>query len=392
MNKIPALLLVLLLLTGCPDRREKKPVPAAEMPAQEIELSETDYNELEGWQNDKLDDFIKPFAANCEKIQKLKTTYIYNSKIKIKTADYQRVCAEFLRRQIKNGKDFRTFIEQNFTPFLVQTDGGAEGKFTSYYESEIRASHRRHGKYIYPVYGKPADLIEINLKDFDPELPDKRLVGRVNGQKMQPYYTRAEIENAPLKAPVLLWGDSLVDIHIMQIQGSAVAKLDDGSHVRVGYADSNGRRFKGIGSILLGKKLLPSGKADMISIKEWLAANPDNAAQLMQENERYIFHRLIEGPGPIGAFGLPLTAGRSMAVDRQYIPLGAVMWLVTQTPDKQPLNKLVAAQDIGSAIKGAVRGDYFWGSGGDEILAQAGKMNSAGHYYILIPKEAQSDK
>lgn len=138
--------------------------------------------------------------------------------------------------------------------------------------------------------------------------------------------------------------------------------------------------------------MLKPGKADMISIKKWLNDNPAEAQKLMRENERYIFHRIIEGKGPVGAFGVPLTAGRSLAVDRRYVPLGALMWLSTRTPDGKPLNKMVAAQDIGGAIKGAVRGDYFWGSGGDEILAQAGKMNSAGHYYILIPKEAAGDK
>ena len=125
-------------------------------------------------------------------------------------------------------------------------------------------------------------------------------------------------------------------------------------------------------------------------MKKWLKKHPEQATQLMQENERFIFHRFVEENGPVGAFGIPLTAGRSLAVDRQYIPLGALLWLSTTTPDKNPLQKLVAAQDIGSAIKGAVRGDYFWGSGGDEILDLAGKMNNTGHYYIFIPKEIKN--
>lgn len=106
----------------------------------------------------------------------------------------------------------------------------------------------------------------------------------------------------------------------------------------------------------------------------------------MHQNRRYIFHRIIKESGPVGAFGIPLQAGRSLAVDRDIIPLGSLMWLVTTKPDGEPINKLVAAQDIGSAIKGVVRGDYFWGSGGDEVLAQAGSMNSVGKYFILLPK------
>ncbi len=202
------------------------------------------------------------------KIRQLKTPRLADSQIKIKTADYQEICRRFDEEGISDGQGLRIFFETYFTPYLVQGNGNADGKFTSYYEAEIRASRQRHGKYRYPVYGKPHDLIEINLRDFDPDLPDTRLVGRVSGQKMLPYYTRADIEKAPFNAPVLLWGDSAVDIHIMQIQGSAIARLDDGSQVRIGYADNNGRRFKGIGSILLGKGLLEAGKADMMSIKK----------------------------------------------------------------------------------------------------------------------------
>ncbi len=354
---------------------------------QNIELSAVDFSELEGWNNDKLEDFVKVFDNNCKKIMQINTPYLYTSEIKIKTKDYQNICHDFFAEKISNGNDLKNFLQANFTPYLVQANGNAEGKFTSYFESEIFASRQKHGKYIYPVYGKPNDLIEINLKDFDPDLPNRRLLGRLSHQKMLPYYTRAEIENNHFDAPVLLWGDSLIDIHIMQIQGSAVAHLDDGQKVRIGYADNNGRRFKGIGSILLGKGLIKSGQTDMISIKKWLKNNPKQARILMQENERFIFHRIVNADGPIGAFGIPLTAGRSLAVDRQYIPLGSLLWLSTTTPDKQPLQKLVAAQDIGSAIKGAVRGDYFWGSGGDEVLSLAGKMNNSGHYYIFIPKE-----
>ena len=383
MKKTVFILFSLLLLSACPSRREDKVVPVRE---QKVELSEVGFDELEGWNNDNLEDFVDVFKANCKKIANFKTPNLALAEIKIDTRDYQNICQEFFAAEIDNGQDLKTFLQDNFTPYLIQADGDAEGKFTSYYESEIFASRQKHGKYIYPVYGKPSDLIEINLKDFDPDLPNKRLLGRVSQQKMLPYYTRAEIENSNFSAPVLLWADSLIDIHIMQIQGSAVAHLDDGSEVRVGYADNNGRRFKGIGSILLGKGLIKSGQADMISIKKWLKNNPEQARKLMQENERFIFHRIVDATGPIGAFGIPLTAGRSLAVDRQYIPLGALLWLSTTTPDKQPLQKLVAAQDIGSAIKGAVRGDYFWGSGGDEILALAGKMNNRGHYYIFIPK------
>ena len=131
------------------------------------------------------------------------------------------------------------------------------------------------------------------------------------------------------------------------------------------------------------------GQASMGKIKKWLKENPDKAIEPMNKNKRYVFHRLVNADGPIGAQGVSLTSGRSLAVDRTYIPLGALLWLETTGPDKENINKLVVAQDIGGAIKGAVRGDYFWGSGGDEILEKAGRMHAKGKYYILIPNSTE---
>lgn len=129
----------------------------------------------------------------------------------------------------------------------------------------------------------------------------------------------------------------------------------------------------------------------MSQIKKWLEENPNQAKENLQENHRYIFHKLSNAEGPIGAQGVALHAGRSLAVDKKYIPLGSLLWLETTGPNKETIKKLVIAQDIGSAIKGIVRGDYFWGSGDDEILEQAGKMNSKGRYFILLPKEIEKD-
>ena len=123
----------------------------------------------------------------------------------------------------------------------------------------------------------------------------------------------------------------------------------------------------------------------MPKIREWLRKNPHKAAEQMAENERFIFQRLVDADGPVGAFGLSLTGGRSMAVDNRYLPLGAMMWLDTYNPDKELIEKVVFAQDIGSAIKGVVRGDYFWGHG-EEALQEAGRMNSIGTYYLFVPK------
>ena len=187
-----------------------------------------------------------------------------------------------------------------------------------------------------------------------------------------------------------MWADDEVDVYIMQIQGSAVALQPDGSKVRIAYAANNGHPFKGIGSILLSKGLLSPSQVSMGSIKQWLKDNPGLAKANMDENPRYIFHKLGNPEGPMGALGVPLSAGRSLAVDTDYVPLGALLWLETSSYDNKPLNRLVVAQDIGGAIKGAVRGDYFYGSGGDDILEAAGRMNSSGRYFVLIPKHYEA--
>ncbi len=376
-GRILYILCLLFPLIGC-DKEPEPPEPLA----QGLQLKEKSFTELPGWQQDNQGEALASFLLSCEKLRGSKKEFIGNGAIKIPTADYLRVCAQ--AAEIQPGQ-FRRFVEANFTPFLVTYNGSAEGKFTAYYEPVIRVSYQKDETYKYPIHAKPLDLIEFNPHDFDTALPSKRLVGRVQGQKLLPYYDRAEILSGAGKVPVLLWSDSFVDVFVMHIQGPAAAILPDGSQIRISYADTNGRPFRGIGSILLSHGELKNG-ASMDKVKKWLIENPQKALAYMNENPRYVFHRLIGAAGPLGALGVPLSTKRSLAVDKEFVPLGALLWLDTKAPDGSPIRRLVNAQDVGGAIKGAVRGDYYWGSGGDDILALAGKMNSAGQYYILMPK------
>lgn len=395
MNRIFYIAFFSLLLFSCGRDEEPKKEPVAEKPAAaetapKIELLPTTFGALGNWKHDNLSQAVRAFADSCAKISGEKNQYLSNAAIKIPTADYQAVCRDFAVRDIHTSADFRRFVENNFIPNLVVENGNEIGKFTSYYESSLNASYHKNDRYKYPIYGRPNDLIEFNLRDFDENQAPKRYVGRIAGQKLVPYYTRAEIEAGAGDAPVLLWGDDPVDIYVMQIQGSAVADLDNGRKVRIGYADNNGHAFKGIGSILLSKGLIKPGEASMGKIKQWLKKNGQLALDNMAENKRFVFHRLVDAEGPVGAQGVPLRAGRSLAVDRRYIPLGSLLWLETTGPDREKIEKLVVAQDIGGAIKGAVRGDYFWGSGKDDVLDYAGRMNSAGRYFIMLPKNTET--
>lgn len=371
----------ILLLFACTYQK-----PSLPEGANSLALQKASFKDLQNFQNDKLLEGLLAFEKSCEVILK-KNFKPSKSLIVFPLKKYQEACVLYQVQKPTTNTEARAFLEQNFRPYLVVFKDSSQGKFTSYYEAEIKASRIKHGRYQYPVYGKPDDLIEFNPKIFDESLPSRRLLGRIEKNRLVPYYTRAEIEKAQnMQADVILWANDPVDIFLMQIQGSAIAKLDDGSEVRVRYAENNGHPFVGIGSILLKEKVLKKGKASMDNVRDWLKNNPDKAQKYMHQNPRFVFHQFSDAKGPVGALGATLTAGRSLAVDKDYIPLGSLLWLETTAPNKKPLQKLVAAQDIGSAIKGAIRGDYFWGHG-EEAFLWAGKMHAEGQYYILLPKD-----
>jgi membrane-bound lytic murein transglycosylase A len=377
-------LVAFMALAACQSEKKSLPVIGAE---KGVALQAADFSDLKGFEDDSLTEASEAIQKTCSVLIS-KPNLLQQAAVRPDATSYVRICRRFLEEEPATDEEMRAFLETNFKPYRVLYDLNPEGKFTSYYEAEIRASLTKHGRYVYPIYGRPTDLVEINLQDFDPTLPKRRLVMRVQNQKAVPYLTRSEIEKSGVPAEVVLWGDDPVDIFLMQIQGSAVALLDDGSTIRVRYVDNNGHPFTGIGSILLKKGLLKSGEGSMDKIRDWLKAHPEQAKENMNENRRFIFHGISQAEGPIGAMGVTLTAGRSLAVDPTFIPLGSVLWLETTAPDGRPLDKLVLAQDIGGAIKGAVRGDYFWGHG-EEALLSAGKMNAKGQYYILLPRDSE---
>ena len=385
------LLALLLALFAC-GKEEEQPseqtevLPVAEEKADkaDFELKPVDYGSLSGWKNDDLKTAMQAFSLSCQKIMTSDEEFLSDhSLVKTPTAAYKEICQKL---GTTAPLEYHNFIEQNFTPYQVLFKGNDIGQFTSYFEPTIRVSETRGHEYNYPIYGRPYDLFELNLKDFDEAYPNKKLVGRIVGQKFVPYYTREEISKVMMKAPVILWAANPVDLFIVQIQGSAVAEMEDGRKVRIAYDSNNGHKFIGIGRILLDRGLIRKDKSSMMEIKKWMHDNYDIAKELMNENKRYVFHRLSYESGPVGAEGVVLTAGRSLAVDENYIPYGSLLWLETTMPKYGETYKMVVAQDTGEAIKGAIRGDYFWGTGSDDVLELAGKMNSTGRYYIFIPK------
>ncbi len=286
----------------------------------------------------------------------------------------------------------RTFYETWFTPYRVlNPDGSDTGLVTGYYEPLLHGSRKQSAKYPFPVYGPPEDMLEVDLGELYPEIRGKRVRARLDGKRVVPYFNRAEIDAGKaevLEGHAFLWVDNEIDLFFLQIQGSGRIQLEDGTRVKIGYADQNGHPYASIGRKLVEMGEMTIDQASMQSIKRWAEANPERLPILLGHNPSYVFFRELPDAisGPVGALGVPLTNEYSIAVDRRTTPLGVPVFLSTTQPNTDdPLNRLVFAQDTGGAIRGAVRADFFWGFG-ELAGAKAGRMKQRGRMWILFPK------
>ena len=278
-----------------------------------------------------------------------------------------------------DGGDARAFFARYFEAVQV---GDGRAFATGYYVPEIAGSRSRRGGYDVPVYGRPSDLVDVDLGQFSAALKGKSIRGRVQGKALVPYYDRTQIETGAMTtAPVIAWAADPVSLFFLQVQGSGVLRQPDGSTVRIGYDSQNGRDYTGIGALMRDRGILQPGHLSMQDIVAWLRAHPDEGRAIMRENKSYVFFRLLDGP-PLGAMGLPVTGGITVASDPKFIPLGAPIFL---SMDRVDANGLWIAQDTGGAIRGANRVDTFWGAG-PEAEAIAGGMSARGTAFVLVPR------
>ena len=291
-------------------------------------------------------------------------------------ADWQAACTA---ANTTRDADAAGFFASQFEAVQV---GDGRAFATGYYEPEIAGARTRQPGYA-PIYGRPRDLIEVDLGLFSESLAGKRIRGRVDGTRFVPYFERAEIEDGALegRAPVIAWAADPIELFFLQVQGSGRLRLPDGGTLRLGYDSQNGRDYTGIGAKLRERGLLAPGQASMQGIIEWLRTHPDEGRALMRENKSYVFFREQQGP-PQGALGYPVTGGVSAAVDPRFIPLGAPVVL---SMDRAEANGIWIAQDTGGAIKGANRLDTYWGAGA-EARAIAGGMSARGTAWLLLPR------
>ena len=382
----PLLIAALLLLGACAEEKPPAPPPPQ---AAELKLSAVSFADLPGWGADDKAEALTAFRRSCGRWAKQPADRPVGGQNGLAgtVRDWQPVCARAAATA-----DAGSFFESNFAPFAVAVGGDADGLFTGYYVPLLRGARQPDSVYRYPLYRRPTDLVSVDLGQFDPELEGRRIGGRVEKGRLVPYADRAAIDRGALAGRQLefLWVDDPVDRFFLEIQGSGQVRLPSGETIRVGYADQNGRPYRAIGKDLIEIGAIAREDMSMQAIRAWLAANPAEAPAMMARNPSYVF--FAEAPpasGPSGAQGVPLTPGRSLAVDRKYLPLGAPMWIDTVAPEPdgdRPLRRLVVAQDTGGAIRGAVRGDVFWGAGARaEYLA--GHMKSPGRLFILLPRE-----
>jgi len=341
-------------------------------------LRKTKWEEIDSkLQNDQTNQAWSAWIHGCEKL--------------IKLDDWRNVCEQAMNLSSPTNNEVIKYLHTHFDVYKANNeDGSKQGLITGYYQPLLKGSRSQSGKYKIPLYSPPQDLITVDLSKIYPELKYKRLRGRVEGNKLIPYFTREEIakKNYPLQGNELLWVKNPVEAFFLEIQGSGVIKFEDGSTTQVGYADQNGHPYRSMGLALIRQGELKRHRVSMQSIKYWAKKNKSKLQRFLNANPSTVFFReLPQGlPGPIGALGVPITSERSVAIDRRYIPLGAPIFLSTTEPNSNiSLDKLMIAQDTGGAINGGVRADFYWGQG-KSAGAKAGRMKQSGEIWVMLPK------
>lgn len=358
-----AFLLVSLMLSACAGQTSRQ--------HHELELKPASYRDLPGWEADRHGEALVAFRRSCDAFAAQSPDKERGAGPAARKArSWQAACS-----QAGNVPEEKTkhFFESHFTVFEVcEKQKRPDGLFTGYYEPVLNGSLTRQGPYQTPVYAAPHGLAS-----------------------KKPYFSRAAIERGALKGKKLeiAWVDDPIALFFMQIQGSGRVRLEDGTEIRLGYAGQNGQAYVPIGKALIERGALTSETVSMQTIRDWLKTNPREADSVMNLNPSYVFfkRREAENPedGPIGAQGVPLTPGRSLAVDKRLLPYGAPLFVDTTLPAETgggAFRRLVIAQDTGGAIEGAVRGDVFFGAG-EDAAKYAGYMKQPGRYWVLLPKE-----
>ena len=359
-----------------------KPPPASQA-SPTVRFEAVKWGRLPGWRSDDVLAAWPAIVSTCS--------------VMSARPGWQPVCAALVAASPADAEFARGLLEQQLTPYRIVRVTGRKretrGLVTGYYEPLLHGSRERSEQFSTPLYSRPDDLLIVDLAAVIPELKGKRVRGRLEGNRVVPYYSRGATREAPgLAGHEIVWIDNALDAFMLEVQGSGRVQLTTGETIRLQYADQNGQPYRSIGRYLADQGIMTIDQVNMPAIRNWLAANPNRVNEVLDSNPSVVFfsEAPLDDPstGPKGAQGLPLTAGRSIAIDPKFLPLGAPMFISTTQPGSElPLQRLVVAQDTGGAIRGPVRADLFFGFGAD-AGAQAGMMKNDLEMWLLWPKGA----
>ena len=390
-------LLLVVLLCGCAQAEAHECVDATveKPPAHDqLKLTKAKWSELPGWADDKHHEAVSAFTVSCAKLAELKDDDLvgvdgHGGKAK----QWRGACDRASKLKPGDHKAAREFFESEFTPWQAAGRAGPVGKLTGYFVQELHASRKRGGKYTVPILGRPADLVMVDLAMFIRDAHGRRIWGRHDDKgNIVPYLTRSDLRRGALAQQKLeiMYASDPVDVLFAQIEGSAKAVMDDGTTVWLGFDGKNGHKYRGVGGVLKERGVLTGAyNGTMSGIRRWFADNPTRFDEIADQNPSFVFFKESALPGAVGSQGVVLTPRRSLAVDRAFIAHGTPIWVDTRAPQASApgtsaWQHLLVAQDTGSGILGAVRGDVYWG---DDAAAAAlgGRMGGEGRYWLLLP-------
>lgn len=369
------------------------PLPFEISGAQYLPLAWAD---VKGWSDDDHLAAYKTFRASCRSINAQTGAPEPKSEYKALGASLSEPCRAAKSLELSDDAKAKTFFEENFAPLRISRLGEPDGFVTGYYEPVLEGSRTQTDVYNVPVYRRPSNLFVRGYKQDSVSLPNKGPVYRKIGRrKLVPYYDRGEIEDGKIagRGLEIAWLKDPTDLLFAQIQGSARIKFDDGTTLRLNYDAYNGYPYTAVGRILIERGIIPKEEMSMQKIREWMAQNPDGAKELRRQNRAYIFFRevnLSDKDEAVGAQGIPLTAGRSIAVDKSLHVYGTPFFIEGELPidserSKTPFHRLMIAQDTGSAIIGPARADLYFGAGADAGRV-SGRLRHPMHFVMLVPK------
>src|SRR5712672_4490211 len=378
-----------------PPEARRIPYPRLAWP---LEVSGSQYvpvawADIAGWSEDDHLQAYKAFRVSCRPIAAQRNLPADHKALGISLRD---PCRAAKALDISDGVKARAFFEEHFLPLRISRLGEDDGFVTGYYEPVLDGSRTQTDVYNVPVYRRPSNLFVRGVKQSASGLPNKGQVFRKIGRrKLVPYYDRAEIEDGAIagRGLEICWLKDQTDLLFSQIQGSARVRLEDGTTLRINYDAHNGYPYTPVGRILIERNIIPKDQMSMQKIREWMEANPDGARELRRQNKSYVFFRevqLSDKDEAVGAQGVPLTPGRSIAVDKSLHVYGTPFFIEGELPidseqSKTPFHRLMIAQDTGSAIVGPARADLYFGAGVDAGRV-SGRLRHNARFVILIPK------